>query len=77
LPSKDTLTAAQNLCKFSFFILSFAANIPKSYRQIKNAPSFLIFAGAKLTIIFLDGKSNPEFFTADVTLSRDSLTAAS
>jgi hypothetical protein len=31
-------------------------------------------AGAKLTVTFLGGKSNSEFFIATVTLSRDSLT---
>lgn len=39
----------------------------------KNTPSFLLFAGAKLTTIFLLGKSISEFFIAVLTLSFDSL----
>ena len=43
----------------------------------KCAPSFLRSAGARLTVTLCVGKRNPLFFTALLTRSRDSLTAAS
>ncbi len=43
----------------------------------KEAPSFFLPAGARFTVIFLDGRVKPVFPMADWTRSRDSLTALS
>ena len=58
-------------------MLPLAANIPSAIGKSNNPPSFFISAGARFTVIFFVGKSKPEFFTADTTLSLDSLTAVS
>ena len=40
-------------------------------------PDFLTSAGARLTVIRHDGRAKPQFLSAALTLSRDSLTAVS
>ena len=54
-----------------------SAKIPIAIGKSKLVPSFFISAGAKFTITFITGKVKPEFLTAERTLSRASLTAAS
>ncbi|GMO51144.1 MAG: hypothetical protein Ta2C_00460 [Candidatus Endomicrobiellum trichonymphae] len=50
----------------------FATSIPKAIDKSKIPPSFLMSAGAKLTVIFLDGKSNPDF-SLRLSLYRETL----
>ena len=40
-------------------------------------PSFFLSAGARFMVMRLTGNSNPQFFRAERTLSRESFTAAS
>ncbi len=54
-----------------------AARTPRAIGRSKPAPSFFISAGAKFMVILRFGKSKPEFFIADLTLSFDSFTAVS
>ena len=58
-------------------ITSSVERIASAIGRSNDAPSFFMSAGAKLTIIFLAGKENPEFFIAALILSRDSLIAIS
>jgi len=51
--------------------------MPKAMGRSREDPSFLISAGARFTVILFTGKSNWEFFMAEVTLSFDSFTATS
>jgi hypothetical protein len=54
-----------------------AVIIPSAIGKSKPLPSFLMSAGARLTVILLSGNGNSEFLIAAETLSRDSLTAES
>ena len=77
LPSKESSPIAQILLILFFSIFPEAAKMPKAMGKSKSPPSFFISAGAKFTVIFLTGKSKPEFFIAATTLSLASLTAVS
>ena len=54
-----------------------ACNTPIAIGKSKKEPSFLVFAGAKFTVIFLLGNSIPEFLIADLTLCLASFTRIS
>jgi len=73
LPSKDNSPMNTVLSILLSYTASVAINIPTAIGKSKNGPSFLLSAGAKLTTILLLGNSSPEFFTALLTLSFDSL----
>ena len=53
------------------------ASMPAAMGKSKAAPSFFVFAGARLTVICFDGISQSVFLSAVLTLSFDSLTALS
>ena len=73
LPSNDN-SPINAISSFGiFFITPILHNIPTAIGKSKNAPSFLILAGAKLINTFLLLNSYPEFFIAVRTLSFASL----
>ena len=77
LPSSDSSPAYTWLSTALVGIICSAARMPSAMARSRPAPSFLIFAGARFTVIFFTGKWNPLFLSAARTRSRLSRTVAS
>ena len=76
-PSRDNSPNTHIFCKDSFSNAPLEASIPRAIDKSNIPPSFFISAGARFTVIFFVGKSKPEFFIAEITLSLDSFTETS
>ena len=77
VPSRDNSPHITMSLRFSWQSIPFAVNIPTAIAKSKQAPSFLISAGARLTVILLELRLKWEFLIADITLFADSLQAVS
>ena len=71
------IVSSKILSSLFCLIYPLAVSIPTAIAKSKFDPSFLVFAGARFTIIFLLKNSAFEFFIAVFTLSLDSLTLVS
>ena len=76
-PSNDNSPEIANSDRLSWVTPPIAQTIERAIGRSKLEPTFLILAGARLTVIFPFGNRYPEFFIANFILLLDSFMAAS
>lgn len=77
LPSRPSSPKKREDSIISSFQFLSHERIAMAIGRSKEEPLFRRFVGARFTVTRFAGKVNPEFFRADLTLSRDSWTLAS
>lgn len=77
LPSSASSPMKYPFSGFGWAIAPSQKRIPRAIGRSKEGPDFLVSAGARLTVMRLDGNQKPEFLRALRTRSRLSWTAAS